>query len=158
MLSEDAKTHSSDAKSRLRLWLGLLRLTSDIQGELKRKLRVTHGTTLPKFDVLSALARHPAGLKMSDLSNYLKLSNGNVTGLVDRLTEDGFVLRVSVPGDRRAQMARLTPEGSKFFAEVAKDHEAWIDDLLSAFSGEDALHLIEQLKTRNSEGTETTTE
>lgn len=154
MLSEDAKNVAPDAKSRLRLWLGLLRLTSNIQGELKRKLRVTHGTTLPKFDVLSALARHPEGLKMSELSDYLKLSNGNVTGLIDRLTEDGFVLRASVPGDRRAQMARLTPEGSEFFANVAKDHEAWIDELLSAFSGEDAAHLVEQLKTRSFEEAE----
>ena len=90
---------ASSAKSRLRLWLGLLKLTSEIQGELKRKLRVTHGTTLPKFDVLSALARNPAGLKMSELSNYLRVSNGNVTGIVDKLTIDGLALRVAVPTD-----------------------------------------------------------
>jgi DNA-binding MarR family transcriptional regulator len=133
----------------------MLRLTSDIQSELKRRLRDTHSTTLPKFDVLSALSRHPAGLKMSELSDYLRLSNGNLTGLIDRLTKDGFVLRVAVPGDRRAQMVRLTQAGQDFFRNVAQDHEVWINELLSAFSAEDADHLVDQIKNRGIGKTET---
>ena len=94
------------SKTRLRLWLRLLKLTSGIEGELRRKLRDEHDTTLPRFDVMAALARYPDGLKMSDLSRYLKVSNGNVTGIVDRLVEDGLALRVAVPGDKRANLAR----------------------------------------------------
>lgn len=148
MLSRDAAHVETDAKSRLRLWLGMLKLTSEVQAELKRRLREVHGTTLPKFDVLSALARHPDGLKMSALSDFLKLSNGNITGLVDRLSEDGFVARIPVPDDRRAHMARLTPGGLSFFQVVAQDHEAWIDELLASFSSDDAKHLVELIKNR----------
>ncbi|MEL7080143.1 MAG: MarR family transcriptional regulator, partial [Pseudomonadota bacterium] len=69
---------------------------------------------------------------------YLRVSNGNVTGIVDRLTEDGLALRVAVKGDRRAQMARLTPKGQQAFADLAKHHETWIDNLLGALSPAEA--------------------
>ena len=138
------ETHSTPdpaSKERLRLWLKLLKLSSGIEAELRRRLRDEHDTTLPRFDVMSALARHPQGLKMSDLSGYLKVSNGNVTGIVDRLTDEGLALRVAVPGDRRAQMARLTPKGQDAFAALAAEHETWIDELLGGLSAEDAIAL-----------------
>lgn len=133
------------SKERLRLWLKLLKLSSGIEAELRRRLRDTHNTTLPRFDVLSALSRHPDGLKMSDLSGYLKVSNGNVTGIVDRLTEEGLALRVAVPGDRRAQLARLTPKGQDAFADLAQEHEAWINELLGGLGPKDAEDLTDLL-------------
>lgn len=141
MKPKAAPRQDPESKERLRLWLKLLKLSSGIEAELRRRLREDHETTLPRFDVLAALARHPQGLKMSDLSGYLKVSNGNVTGIVDRLTEEGLVLRVSVPGDRRAQIARLTPKGQQSFDTLAAAHETWVDDLLSGLSIEDALTL-----------------
>ena len=71
------------SKARLRIWLKLLKAANGIEAEIRRNLRDQHGTTLPRFDVMSALARFPDGLKISDLSNFLKVSNGNVTGIVD---------------------------------------------------------------------------
>ncbi|WP_416882721.1 MarR family winged helix-turn-helix transcriptional regulator [Marivita sp.] len=134
------------SKARLRLWLQLLKLSSGIEGELRRRLRDRHDTTLPRFDVMAALARHKDGLKMSDLSRYLKVSNGNVTGIVDRLVEEGLALRVAVPGDRRANLARLTPKGEAAFADLAAQHEAWIDELLAPLSDSDTQTLMGLLK------------
>ena len=135
----DAATPSEPlSKERLRLWLKILKLSSGIEAELRRKLRDQHDTTLPRFDVMAALARHPEGLKMSELSGYLRVSNGNVTGIVDRLSEEGLALRMAVPGDRRAQIARLTTKGQAAFSELATEHEAWIDTRLGALSAEDA--------------------
>lgn len=133
------------SKLRLRLWLRLLKLTSGVETELRRNLRDNHAITLPRFDVMAALSRHPAGLKMSDLSGYLRVSNGNVTGIVDRLTDEGLALRVAVPGDKRAQVARLTPKGQAAFAELARHHEAWVDGLLQNLDAEDAGRLMELL-------------
>ena len=90
---------------------------------------------------MAALSRKPDGLKMSDLSDLLRVSNGNVTGIVDRLTEDGHALRVAMPGDRRAQVARLTPSGLAVFAQLAARHEAWLDELLQGLSSSDAADL-----------------
>ncbi|MBM2322562.1 MULTISPECIES: MarR family winged helix-turn-helix transcriptional regulator [Marivita] len=134
------------SKARLRLWLQLLKLSSGIEGELRRRLRDRHDTTLPRFDVMAALARHRDGLKMSDLSRYLKVSNGNVTGIVDRLVEEGLALRVAVPGDRRANLARLTPKGEAAFADLAAQHEAWIDELLTPLTDTDTQSMIGLLK------------
>lgn len=126
------------SKARLRLWLKLLKVTQGIEAELRRKLRDEHETTLPRFDVMAALARHPEGLRMSELSDYLRVSNGNVTGIVDRLSEDGLALRASVEGDRRAQVAQLTPKGRSAFEALAAQHEAWVDGLLENLSPQEA--------------------
>ena len=127
-----------DTKTRLRLWLRLLKLSSGIEGELRKRLRDDHGTTLPRFDVMAALYRYPDGLKMSDLSDHLRVSNGNVTGILDRLTEEGLALRVAKPGDRRAHLACLTPKGRAVFADLAEFHENRINDLLQGLSMEES--------------------
>lgn len=148
--------HSAQAepmsKARLRLWLQLLKLSSGIEGKLRRRLRDRHDTTLPRFDVMAALARHKDGLKMSDLSRYLKVSNGNVTGIVDRLVEEGLALRVAVPGDRRANLARLTPKGEAAFADLAAQHEAWIDELLAPLTDTDTQTMMGLLKKAMTQG------
>jgi DNA-binding MarR family transcriptional regulator len=123
------------SKDRLRLWLKLLKVQSTIEAELRRRFRDAFDTTLPRFDVMSALARHPDGLRMSEISALLKVSNGNVTGIVDRLVEDGQALRRAVPGDRRAQRVRLTEAGQATFLAQATAHEAWLDALLTGLDG-----------------------
>ncbi|MBQ0803607.1 MULTISPECIES: MarR family winged helix-turn-helix transcriptional regulator [unclassified Sulfitobacter] len=136
---------SSPSKDRLRLWLRLLRLTRHVDGHLRDKLRVDFKTTLPRFDVMAALSRHPEGLKMSQLSGVLRVSNGNVTGIADRLADEGLVERVPVPGDRRAMTLRLTPAGNVEFARQANAHEGWINEMLSGISAADARAMAAQL-------------
>lgn len=141
-----------DSKSRLRLWLRLLRVTRSIESELREKLRLDHGTTLPRFDVMAALSRHRQGLKMSELSGVLRVSNGNVTGIIDRLVEEGLVVRVPVEGDRRASAVRLTDKGWTEFQEQAAAHEAWIDAALSEFEAHEAQDITERLGALMNEG------
>ena len=122
---------SALSKERLRVWLRMLKATRAIEAELRERMRLTFDTTLPRFDVLAALARNPAGLRMSELSGTLRVSNGNVTGIVERLVGDGWVRREAVEGDRRSSRVRLTGEGRARFGEMAAIHEAWVDELLS---------------------------
>lgn len=129
------------SRSRLRLWLRILKASRFIEAELRERLRTEFATTLPRFDVMAALDRHADGLRMSDLSGVLKVSNGNVTGIVDRLVEDGFAVRAQVPGDRRAFVARLTVAGRAEFERQAAAHEKWIDELLGGVGQERALRL-----------------
>lgn len=134
------------AKDRVRLWLRLLKVVRGIEAELRDKLRRDHNTTLPRFDVMSALSRHPDGLKMSELSGVLRVSNGNVTGIADRLSEEGLVERIAVPGDRRAMRLQLTAAGLAEFAGQAAAHEAWIDELLQGVSPEEARAMAQRLQ------------
>ena len=133
------------AKERLRLWLKLLKASSLIEDEIRRRLRAEFKSTLPRFDVMSALERAPEGLKMSEISKRLRVSNGNITGIVDKLTEEGLALRVSVPGDRRANLIHLTPKGKRDFAEHAKMHEAWINEILAELNKDDIEGMILRL-------------
>lgn len=126
------------SKARLRLWLRLLKVSRHVDARLRENLRAEFGTTLPRFDVMAALSRYPDGLKMSELSGVLRVSNGNVTGIVDRLAEEGLARRLAVPGDRRAAMVRLTQKGREEFARQAAAHEAWIDGMLGTVGVEEA--------------------
>ncbi len=137
------------SKERLRLWLRFLKSSRTIEATIRENLRKEFATTLPRFDVMAALSRFEDGLKMSHLSGVLRVSNGNVTGIVDRLSEDGLLIRVPVPGDRRASVVRLTRRGQEEFARQATAHEAWIDEMLSDFSPDAARDIgmrLEQLE------------
>jgi DNA-binding MarR family transcriptional regulator len=128
-----------EPKARLRLWLRLLKVGRHVEGRLRENLRTEFDTTLPRFDVLAGLYRYPDGLKMSELSKLLIVSNGNVTGIIDRLVKEGLVLRVPVPGDRRASLVRLTEKGEGAFQRQAEAHERWIEDLLDGIPADEAL-------------------
>jgi DNA-binding MarR family transcriptional regulator len=110
-----SKRNSPQSKLRLRAWLKILKVSNLIEKDIRERLREQHDTTLPRFDVMSALARSDNGLKMSELSGVLKVSNGNVTGIVDRLVQDGLIIRAAVEGDRRANRVRLTRKGETQF-------------------------------------------
>ncbi len=134
------------SKQRLRLWIRLLRATRFIEGEIRERLRREMDTTLPRFDVMAALSREGAPMTMSELSRYLMVSNGNVTGIIDRLVDDGHVSRIQPEGDRRSSLVALTQSGEDTFVEMAAAHEAWVDELLAPVGMDDAIDAIDILK------------
>ncbi|MDX8458811.1 MarR family winged helix-turn-helix transcriptional regulator [Mesorhizobium humile] len=139
-------TSIGPGKDRLRLWIRLLRASRTIEAELRERLKKEFDTTLPRFDVMAALYRVPEGMLMSDLSRFLLVSNGNVTGIVDRLVSEGLVTRSRRNGDRRTSMVRLTEEGTKSFAAIAAAHESWVGELLGNVSEDEARRLAGMLK------------
>ena len=129
------------SKDRLRLWLKLLKATRLVEADLRERLRAQHATTLPRFDVMAALRRAPDGLRMTELSSELKVSNGNVTGIVDRLVSEGVVMRAPVENDRRVMIVRLTPKGCDVFNNLANEHESWVSGLFGGVSADEAREL-----------------
>src|SRR5450756_3142891 len=75
----------------LRLWLRLLTCTTLIEGEVRSRLRERFDVTLPRFDLMAQLDKVPEGMTLSDVSKRMMVSNGNVTGLVERLVESGHL-------------------------------------------------------------------
>jgi DNA-binding MarR family transcriptional regulator len=128
-------------KQRLRLWLKLFRTSRAIEAELRARLHRTFKVSLPRFDVMAALARVPDGQTMTALSRFLVVTNGNVTAMIDGLVADGLVIRVPDAADRRATFVRLTPAGTRQFEQMATAHNDWIEELLGALGP----HEIEQL-------------
>ncbi len=118
-------------KAQLRLWLRMLSITKIISQEIRRRLRTEFNATLPQFDLLAQLYREPEGLRLGELSRRTMVTNGNITGLADRLESDGFVLRETLEGDRRVTVAKLTQKGREHFAIMAKAHENWLRELMA---------------------------
>src|ERR1700753_3226593 len=97
-----------DHGTELRLWLRLLTCTTLVEGEVRGRLRERFDVTLPRFDLMAQLDKVSDGMTLSDLSKRMMVSNGNVTGLVERLVESGHLDRRTSENDRRVQMIRLT--------------------------------------------------
>ena len=115
----------------LRLWLRLLACCNLLETEVRGRLRVEYGTTLPRFDLMAQLDRAPEGMKMSELSRHMMVTNGNITGITDQLEKDGLVERGKVATDRRSSIIKLTPKGRQAFRKMAQSHEEWIQTLLA---------------------------
>ena len=150
MTAQRSKPKAQPAsKQKLRLWIRLLGASRAIEAELRRRLRAEFGETLPRFDVMAALQRRPHGMIMTELSRYLMVSNGNVTGIVERLVAEGHIMRLAVEDDRRATFVRLTPKGTQHFVAMARVHETWVSELLAHFDSSETDTLIELLATRH---------
>lgn len=129
------------SKQALRTWLRLLSCETVIEQQLRAHFRRRFAVTLPQFDVLSELERAGRQMTMSELSRELMVSNGNVTGVIDRLEKGGLVSRTRADHDRRIQHIELTDPGRARFAEMAASHERWIDDLFAGLSVGDMANL-----------------
>ena len=73
-IAETADREARD-KQRLRIWLRLLKISRQMEAEIRERLRVEFATTLPRFDVLAALYREREGMKMSALSALIRMAD-----------------------------------------------------------------------------------
>ncbi|WP_322092483.1 MarR family winged helix-turn-helix transcriptional regulator [Paraburkholderia bannensis] len=135
----------ADSHMGLRLWLRLLTTTNLVQTELRRRLRTEFDTTLPRFDLMAQLERHPEGLRMTELSRRLMVTGGNVTGITDQLEKEGLVVRDTAPEDRRSTAVRLTPEGRAAFDKMAAAHEQWVVEMFGGLSLDEKAKMHDRL-------------
>src|SRR5258707_15143591 len=115
-----------DHKDELRLWLRLFTCKEVIENEVRRRLRDTFDVTLPRFDLMAQLYRAPKAMTLGELSQRMMVSNGNVTGLADRLGEQGLTSRRPSPKDPRAQFVTLTAAARRFFRAGPPANGDWI--------------------------------
>ena len=142
----DAETRAhDDHHASLRLWLRLLSCTGQIETRIRQRLQSNFNTTLPRFDLMAQLERAPEGLKMSELSQRLMVTGGNVTGITDGLEKEVLVVREMDAADRRVYRVKLTAEGRRQFLRMAAEHERWIIDLFSALSSRHKKQLLDLL-------------
>src|ERR1700754_3914198 len=140
-----------DHRDEIRLWLRLLTCTTLIEGEVRGRLRERFDVTLPRFDLMAQLDKVPDGMTLSDVSKRMMVSNGNVTGLVERLVESGHIDRRTSDSDRRVQFIRLTKLGRSEFRKMAAKHKLWIADIFADLTPKDVRELMRLLaKTKTS--------
>ncbi len=147
------KVSSRDLESRardddhgaLRLWLKLLSTTQLIENNIRELLRVEFDVTLPRFDLMAQLHRHPEGLSMSNLAEMMMVSGGNVTSIVKQLEKEGLVKRTAQPHDNRSFIVTLSAQGQALFEKMTPAHEAWIASMMSSLEVDDLQSLMHNL-------------
>ena len=130
-----------DSELALKTWFRMLSNTALIEHELRTLFVNEFNVTLPQFDLMAALHHAGGSEKMSALSKWMKVSNGNITGVVDRLEREGLVERQSLPEDRRVKIISLTEAGAEVFGRMAGRHKEWISNLLEEIN-EDSLEQL----------------
>ena len=143
-LDAETRVHDDHHVS-LRLWLRLLSCTNQIGSRVRQNLQSSFDTTLPRFDLMAQLERAPQGLKMSELSQRMMVTGGNVTGITDGLEKEGLVVREIDSADRRVFRVKLTAEGQRQFRRMAAEHERWVVDLFGALSPRQKRQLMDLL-------------
>jgi DNA-binding MarR family transcriptional regulator len=129
----------------LRLWLRMISCSMRMESILSQRLRKEFKTSMARFDVMSQLERFPDGLTMSELSRRLIVSNGAITGMVDKLAGAGLVTRREDPKDRRSMIVRLTRKGRESFLRMARRHEEWVVSILGELTAEAQSELLQNL-------------
>lgn len=145
LVDVETRTTADDHQD-LRLWLRLLACTNRVEHQVRDRLRREFETTLPRFDLMAQLERHPDGLRMSELSRRLMVSGGNITGITDQLEREHLVVRIFDPADRRVVAVKLTATGLARFREMASRHERWIIELLAGLDQTDKAGMFEVLQ------------
>jgi DNA-binding MarR family transcriptional regulator len=100
-------------------WRALCTSHAALTERMQRALTAADLPPLSWYELLWAVERSPTrSPRMSELAEWLTLSRGGVTKLVDRLEEAGYLRRVSSEQDRRSFQAELTPAGEKMLEEM----------------------------------------
>jgi DNA-binding MarR family transcriptional regulator len=120
-------------------WRAVVTSHAAVSERMQRALSAADLPPLSWLEALSAVSRSPSGPpRMSELADWLTLSRGGITKLVDRLQEAGYLERVSCADDRRSLRAELTPAGEKMLEEMQAVYEAELEQHLRLLSAEEA--------------------
>lgn len=93
--------------------------------------------SMREYDVLYTLSKCPAPLRLSDLSEYVLLSQPALSRLVDRLVERGLIERCADPSDARAVRLSLTDAGRSLQREIGLAHARDVADAMTALTHEE---------------------
>jgi DNA-binding MarR family transcriptional regulator len=134
-------------KSHLDAWRAVVTSHAAVTERVQRALAAADLPPLSWLELLWAIERSPTGRpRMSELAEWLTLSRGGITKLVDRLVDAGCLERVSCSEDRRSLQAELTPAGARMLAEMRAVYDAEVERHLGALSPQEAEQIAAALQ------------
>jgi DNA-binding MarR family transcriptional regulator len=96
----------------------------------------TFNLTVAQFDVLAQLSAHE-GITQQRLADLLLVTKGNVCGLVDRMSDQGWIERRPDPADKRSNLLYMTDEGRSLADRVVPVHSEVMNTLMDTLSPDD---------------------
>jgi len=132
-----------ESESREVYWL-LRSTTSRLKDEFRRKIE-DFGITWPQYHALYHLGEK--GLPANELARELQCNASNMTGIIDRMTENGWVYREHSAEDRRVWLVKLTKEGAKLRSEIIPRHQKNIENRMGVLTKQE-LRTLQGLLTK----------
>jgi MarR family 2-MHQ and catechol resistance regulon transcriptional repressor len=126
------------------LWLVLARCHRALNQIAERSIEET-GLGLTDFAALEALL-HKGPLTITEIHGKVPLALGSMTAAVDRLEKKGLVIRSPAPGDRRAKVLELTPEGRRVVETAFRLHAAELESGTAVLKPSEKRRLYSLLK------------
>jgi len=123
-------------------WLQMIRSYDHLQSQVAALLQ-SRGLTVPQFEVLSTLAAADC-TNQQELADRLQVTKGNLVGLIDRLTERGWVERVPCPEDRRVNKVRITGVGKELIQAVLPEQAGMVERMMAGVN-EDEIETLRVL-------------
>lgn len=108
-------------------------LTGEMLAKEATRLLRPFGLTEAQLNVLMLLKYQSdgGGLSQTRLGRMLLVNRSNVTGLIDRMEEAGWVKRSAETGDRRVKRVKLTPAGRRILGRAEKVYMARIREVMA---------------------------
>jgi DNA-binding MarR family transcriptional regulator len=122
----------------------LSKANQKVYGTFKSRL-LPYGLTPMQALVLHALYEEE-GLSAGELGKRLSLDSATLSGVLDRMAENGWVIKSAVEADRRVLNIQLTDKSRQCRDKFLKDTLEVDQEVLSAFSVEERQLFIRMLK------------
>lgn len=74
---------------------------------------------------------------VTDLGDHLGVTSAAVSQMLERLVQQGLILRSEDPSDRRVKQIVLTDKGLQVYQESIRARQGWLDDLAEILSADD---------------------
>ena len=105
--------------------------TAHLKGEFRGKIE-EFGITWPQYHALYHIGEE--GIPANELARELQCNASNMTGLIDRMTEGGWVFREQSERDRRVWLIKLTLDGERLRQAIYPQHWKNIDKRMAVLS------------------------
>ncbi|MBP6561849.1 MAG: MarR family transcriptional regulator [Neisseriaceae bacterium] len=140
LLSQAQQRQHPDTDA-LRLCFQLLSTAGAIDQGCAQRL-APYALSEGRFVMLFLLEAAPAGLSPNALATQAGITRATVTGLLDGLEKEGYIVRTPAATDRRSLTIVLTDQGRQLSAQVFAEHTQWMSGLFNALSPEERQHMM----------------
>lgn len=129
----------------IRACFELLTLAGAIDRDCAARL-ARHRLSEGKFVLLFLLHDKPDGLSPYELAERAGVTRATITGLLDGLERDGFIVRRGGLDDRRKIAVALTEVGQKTARDLFNEHTVWVASLFEGFTADERKTLNDLLQ------------
>jgi len=117
-------------------------------------LRFARGSGLSWAQMAVLMHLHYRGPReVMACGELLQLSPAGASQMIERLVKQGLVQRSETPDDRRVRLVHLTKAGRQVVDEIIRAQQGWLEQLLSALTGEQRAAVSQALRTLTTQAT-----